>query len=144
MKMSRIPSPAMTSASETLATVIPAAPASSCSLASLGILCVLTWGRNLTPSSLARSDIFSMLLFIFKTSIKRCGVSTIFPCSPTPRTPRSIVVARRSRCVSAASLGEEISTCSPSRASTLRSSMLVNSFPMEICPSLFPLAIPPP
>src|SRR5918994_3793721 len=86
----------MTSASETLATVIPAAPASNCSLAIVGILCVLTWGLSFTPRSLAILAIFSMFLLIFGTSTKRRGVSTLFSCSLTLRALGSIVVPRRS------------------------------------------------
>src|SRR5215213_4739596 len=64
----------MTSASESLATVMPEAPAPNCSLAILGILCVFTWGLSATPFSLATWAIFCMFLSIFGPSTKRYGV----------------------------------------------------------------------
>src|SRR5215212_6791075 len=64
----------MTSASETLATVIPAAPASTCSLAMPGTLCVFTCGLRATRFSEATSAILRMFLSIFRPSIKTYGV----------------------------------------------------------------------
>jgi hypothetical protein len=61
-----------------LATVIPAAPASNCSLAIPGILCVFTWGLNATPFPMAISAIFSTFLSIFAPSIKTYGVPEEF------------------------------------------------------------------
>src|ERR671920_336377 len=64
----------MTSASESLATVMPEAPASNCTFAISGILCVFTWGRSATPFSLATWAIFCMFLSILGPSTNRYGV----------------------------------------------------------------------
>src|SRR5919206_2120886 len=88
--MSSIPLSAMTSASETFATVIPVAPALSCSLATEGILCVLTWGLSFTPRSSAIPDILAMFLFICVPSIRRYGVSNF----PSPLIGADIQIYR--------------------------------------------------
>src|ERR671912_768040 len=64
----------MTSASESLATVMPESPASNCPLAMPGILCVFTWGLSATPLSLATWAIFCKFLSIFGPSTRRYGV----------------------------------------------------------------------
>src|SRR5215208_7500662 len=68
----------MTSASESLATVMPEAPAPNSFLAIPGILCVFTWGLSATPFSLATWAIFCMFLSIFGPSTKRYGVPEEF------------------------------------------------------------------
>jgi len=77
------PASAMTSASESFATVMPAAPASTCALAIAGILCVLTCGLSATPFLPAIPAIFSMFLSTPAPSIDTYGVSTSSP----PRVP---------------------------------------------------------
>src|SRR5215208_3724186 len=64
----------MTSASESLATVMPEAPAPNSFLAIPGILCVFTWGLSATPFSLATWAIFCKFLSIFGPSTNRYGV----------------------------------------------------------------------
>jgi hypothetical protein len=76
MKMSDSPAAAMTSASPTLATVMPVAPAAPCSLANSGILCVLVWDRRATPYLSAFAFIAAMLPRTRSMSMSRNGVSS--------------------------------------------------------------------
>lgn len=70
-----MPASAMISASPSLAQVMPVAPASSCLLASSGILWVLTCGRSLTPLRAATLAISVMLAPTTSRSMTSAGVS---------------------------------------------------------------------
>src|SRR4051812_9143355 len=73
--MSRIPAPAITSASPSLAQVTPIAPAASSLWAMAGIFWPLVWGRQFLPAPMIVRAILFRLRCITSRSTQSAGVS---------------------------------------------------------------------
>src|SRR6185312_12037758 len=74
MKRSSTPASAKTSASPTVATVSPVAPAATCRAAIWGILCVFTCGRSRWPRAATVRASASMFRFRMSRSMRTAGV----------------------------------------------------------------------
>ncbi len=72
--MSSMPASAITSASPIFWQVMPLAPASICSFASIGLLCVLMCGRLATPAASQAAWMRAMLRSTLSMSMTAQGV----------------------------------------------------------------------
>src|SRR5579859_4093460 len=97
MRMSLIPPDRITSASPTVATQIPVAPASSCIRATRRLLWVLACGRSSTRDLLASAAIRATLEETISRSISRQGVSRCGSLGPTGSSV--MVCGRLMRCL---------------------------------------------